>query len=161
LDDVSGSAYSGARNFDFSQAGAFFYRRGTVGNSQVISFLNGDRNVQPLRTDPGQYFHPRFSPDGERLAFTLVTDHGAEVWVQDVKRSEAWRRPFGENSAAGMGVASSMKRVAGPRRGCSGLPSSRRCPYLFPAVVLPRSIESQSFASRRERTRNTLHVLVG
>lgn len=92
LDDVSGPASSGARNFDFSQAGAFFYLSGTVGNNQVISFLNGDGSMQPLRTDPGQYLQPRLSPDGERLAFTLATEHGAEVWVQDLKRSEKWRR---------------------------------------------------------------------
>jgi serine/threonine-protein kinase len=92
LGDVSGPAYSGARNFDFSQAGAFFYLSGTVGNNQVISLLNGDGKVQPLRRDPRQYLQPRFSPNGERLAFTLATGHGAEVWVQDLKRNEAWRR---------------------------------------------------------------------
>jgi Tol biopolymer transport system component len=35
---------------------------------------------------------PRFSPDGKRLAFTLATGHGAEVWEQDLERGEAWRR---------------------------------------------------------------------
>ena len=92
LADVSGPAYSGARNFDFSRGGAFFYLSGTVGNNQVISLLNGNGEVQPLRAAPGQYLQPRFSPDGKRLAFTVATGHGADIWVQDLERGEEWRR---------------------------------------------------------------------
>jgi TolB protein len=92
LGDVSGPAYSGARNFDFSQAGTLFYLSGTVGNNQVISLVNSNGDVQRVRAEPGQYLQPRFSPDGKRLAFTLATGHGTEVWVQDLERGEAWRR---------------------------------------------------------------------
>jgi Tol biopolymer transport system component len=92
LADVSGPAYTGARNFDFSQEGAFFYLSGTVGYNHVVSLVNGSGSVQPLRAEPGQYLQPRFSPDGKRLAFTLATGHGAEVWVQDLERGEAFRR---------------------------------------------------------------------
>jgi serine/threonine protein kinase/Tol biopolymer transport system component len=90
--DVSGPAYSGARNFDFSNNGTFFYLSGSVGNNQVISLLNENGEVRPLRVVAGQYLQPRFSPDGKQLAFTVASGHGADIWMQDLERGEEWRR---------------------------------------------------------------------
>jgi serine/threonine protein kinase/Tol biopolymer transport system component len=93
LEDVSGPAYSGARNFDFSQSGTFVYLSGTVGSNYVISLLDSiAAGLQPLHSGAGQYYQPRFSPDGKRLAFTVATGHGMEIWVQDLERGTASRR---------------------------------------------------------------------
>jgi serine/threonine-protein kinase len=93
LEDVSGPAYSGARNFDFSQSGTFVYLSGTVGSNYVISLLDSiAAGLQPLHSGAGQYYQPRFSPDGKRLAFTVATGHSMEIWVQDLERGTASRR---------------------------------------------------------------------
>jgi serine/threonine-protein kinase len=89
LEDVSGAAYSGARNFDFSQDGVFIYLSGTVGGHQIISSLDGSNHLQRLLAEPGQYYHPRFSPDGKRLAYAVATGHGMEIWVEDLDRGTA------------------------------------------------------------------------
>ena len=92
LDDISGPAYSGARYFDFSRDGTFVYLSGTVGNSQVIYSVDSRGALSPLRSEPGQYYQPRFSPDGKRLTFAVATGQGMDIWVQDLERGTASRR---------------------------------------------------------------------
>ena len=94
LDDISGAAYSGARNFDFARNGTFVYLSGTAGASQVISWLDSNGHLQPLRSELGRYYQPRFSPDGRRLAFTAASGQGMDIWVQDLDRGTASRRSF-------------------------------------------------------------------
>jgi serine/threonine-protein kinase len=92
IDDVSGATYTGARNFDFSQNGIFVYLSGTAGANEVISWLDGSGKLQPLHPEVGRYYHPRLSPDGKRLAFTVATGRGMEIWVQDLDRGTVSRR---------------------------------------------------------------------
>ena len=48
-----------------------------------------DGKVQPLHPEAGEYYQPRFSPDGKHLAFATATAHGIEIWVQDLDRGTA------------------------------------------------------------------------
>jgi len=93
LDDVSAPAFSGAANFDFSQTGTFVYLAGAAAN-RAIFWLDSAGNLKPLHTEPGQYYHPAFSPDGKRLAFTVASGHGMDIWVQDLARGDASRKSF-------------------------------------------------------------------
>jgi Tol biopolymer transport system component len=92
LDDVSGPAYSGARHFDFSRDGTFVYLSGAVGNNQMIYSVDSTGELSPLRPEPGQYYQPRFSPDGKRLTFSVATGQSMDIWVQDLERRTSSRR---------------------------------------------------------------------
>jgi serine/threonine-protein kinase len=89
LDDISGT---GA--FDCSQNGTFVYAAGTVDSKRAIFWLDGTGKLQPLQAAPGQYLHPRFSPDGKHLAFAMSNGHGMDIWVQDLDRTDASRKTF-------------------------------------------------------------------
>jgi serine/threonine-protein kinase len=99
LDDIGGLAYSGAGDsasgyFDSSQTGTFIYLAGTTGSKRAIFWLEHSGNLQPLRPEPGQYYQPRFSPDGNRLAFAAATEHGIDIWVRDLDSGAASRKSF-------------------------------------------------------------------
>jgi serine/threonine-protein kinase len=99
LDDIGGLAYSGggdlaSGHFDLSRTGTLVYVSGTAGSKRAIFWLDRSGNLQPLHQNPGQYFQPRFSPDGKHLAFAAATEHGIDVWVQDLDRGTASPKSF-------------------------------------------------------------------
>jgi len=94
LDEISGGTKSGARHLDVSNSGTLVYLSGTERIHEVIAWLDGDGNVEPLRPEGGEYYQPRFSPDGKHLAFATATAHGMEIWVQDLDRGTASPRTF-------------------------------------------------------------------
>jgi serine/threonine protein kinase/Tol biopolymer transport system component len=94
LDDISGGTKSGARYLDVSDSGTLVYLNGTERIREVIVWLDGDANVRPLHPEAGEYYQPRFSPDGKHLAFATATAHGMEIWVQDLERGTASPRTF-------------------------------------------------------------------
>jgi serine/threonine protein kinase/Tol biopolymer transport system component len=94
LDEISGGTTSGARHLDVSNSGTLVYLSGTERIHEVIVWLDGDGNVHPLHPEAGEYYQPRFSPDGKYLAFATATAHGMEIWVQDLDRGTASPRTF-------------------------------------------------------------------
>jgi serine/threonine protein kinase len=94
LDEIGGGTKSGARHLDVSDSGMLVYLSGTEGIHEAIAWLDGDDKVRPLHPEVGEYYQPRFSPDGKHLAFAIATAHGMEIWVQDVDRGTASRRSF-------------------------------------------------------------------
>jgi Tol biopolymer transport system component/predicted Ser/Thr protein kinase len=105
LDDISNSNNSdlgGYANFDFSQTGTFVYANAKLGFPEVsIFWLDNSGNTQPLHSTPGLYRAPRFSPDGKRLAFWMVTRPVlSDIWVKGLERDTTSRLTSlpGENS---------------------------------------------------------------
>jgi len=49
---------------------------------------------EPLAVKPGIYFDPRISPDGSRLALTVVDADNWDVWIYDLGRQTASRLTF-------------------------------------------------------------------
>ncbi len=47
-----------------------------------------------LHAPLGPYYGPRFSPDGKRLAFSMVKDNGRDIWVKDLDRDAPSRLSF-------------------------------------------------------------------
>jgi serine/threonine-protein kinase len=91
VENISNGMDVGA-NFAFSQTGTFIYVGGPGQPQRSIFWLDSAGKLRPLRPDPGLYAHPRFSPDGKRLAF--VTDDGqgyADIRVQDLERDMTTR----------------------------------------------------------------------
>ena len=95
LEDVSSTAIAGG-DFAFAQNGTFVYLFGKaslVGWS--ISWVDSvGKTTQPLHAPPGGYNTPRFSPDGKRLAFSMGSGKGSDIWVKDLDRDTPSRLSF-------------------------------------------------------------------
>jgi len=100
LEDVDGSTTAGG-DFAFAQNGTFVYSPANASRrSWAISSVDRSGGVQLLHGPAGQYFGPRFSPDGKRLAFSLNNGKGADIWVKDLDGDKPSRLSFlsGTNS---------------------------------------------------------------
>jgi Tol biopolymer transport system component len=66
----------------------------------AISWVDSAGRAQPLHAPLGQYSTPRFSPDGKRLAFSISSGKGADIWVRDLGRDAPSQLSFlpGTNS---------------------------------------------------------------
>jgi Tol biopolymer transport system component len=80
-----GGAPSGPRTFVYLAA---------TGQGSQISWLDSAGKTQPLHAPPGVYTTPRFSPDGKRLAFSLSSGTGVDIWLQDLDRDTPSRLSF-------------------------------------------------------------------
>ena len=84
---------SGAANFTVSEAGRLVYIGGPAGGSGVRSFVWVDRDgrEEPLPLPPRAYATPRLSPDGTRLAVTVIDQGQGALWVYDVVSARGLR----------------------------------------------------------------------
>jgi Tol biopolymer transport system component/tRNA A-37 threonylcarbamoyl transferase component Bud32 len=85
--DSSPVALSGAAQYTFSSDGTFAYMPGGSSESRraSISWMDRDGHFQPLRSLPGKYRNPTFSPDGRRLAVEIYDTLEQDVWVYDLQ----------------------------------------------------------------------------
>ena len=96
LEDASSTTAAGG-DFAFSQTGTFVYLTGQGGaqSGWSISWLDNSGKTQPLQAPRGRYSSQRFSPDGKRLAFSMVNGQGAaDIWVKDLDRDTPSRLSF-------------------------------------------------------------------
>jgi Tol biopolymer transport system component/tRNA A-37 threonylcarbamoyl transferase component Bud32 len=98
LEDVSSGTAAGG-DFTFAKSprgsGMFVYLSGkgtTPGYS--MSWVDRSGKTQPLHAPPGNYFTPRFSRDGKRLAFAIGNGQGDDIWVKDLDRDTPSRLSF-------------------------------------------------------------------
>jgi serine/threonine-protein kinase len=93
LNDVAGQPFWGSGQFDVSQSGTLYYQRGAAVANDPYPVLWLDRagKTTPLLANPGTYQTPRFSPDGARLALTLVSEGRSDVFVYDWQRDRLSR----------------------------------------------------------------------
>ena len=59
-----------------------------------LDWLNRDGTSTPLRATPARWLHPRFAPDGRRLAFDLFDGTQYNVWTYDWSRDKLSRVTF-------------------------------------------------------------------
>ncbi|MFN0101641.1 MAG: hypothetical protein ACKV2U_06055, partial [Bryobacteraceae bacterium] len=95
LEDVSSTQIAGG-DFAFAGNGTFVYlTEGPGVAGYPISWVDsGGKTAQPLHAPPGRYITPRFSPDGKRLAFSMSTGKGSDLWVKDLDRDTTSRLSF-------------------------------------------------------------------
>jgi serine/threonine-protein kinase len=92
LEDVVGSA---TNPFDLSRNGTFVYRAGKAADQKwPILWLDSSGKTELLVTTPGNYSWPQFSPDGKRLALTVDTGKGQEIFIYDRLRETMSRLTF-------------------------------------------------------------------
>jgi Tol biopolymer transport system component/predicted Ser/Thr protein kinase len=95
LEDVAGDAFAGAGHYDVARNGTLVYLSGksSVANWPVV-WMDSTGKMQPLLAAPGQYYTPRFSPDGKRLALAVGPVSGGDIQVYDWQRDTMTRLTF-------------------------------------------------------------------
>ena len=74
LEDVAGNAATGGGQYDVARNGTLVYLSGKSSTaSWPVAWMDSTGKTQPLLAAPGQYYMPRFSPDGKRLALLVRT----------------------------------------------------------------------------------------
>jgi Tol biopolymer transport system component len=98
VDDVPQQDGGRQGNFAVSATGTLFYRSGLnrLTSSRLVS-VRRDGTASTVEDVSGMVLYPRFSPDGSRLAYALVTG-ASDVWVRDLARGAETRLTFGGNN---------------------------------------------------------------
>ena len=85
---------SGAVFYAFTTGGTLVYVPGSgIGNAgNTLAWVDGSGGRELIELPPGQYAHPRFSPDGQWLAVERQDGMRTDVWLYDVSGAAALRR---------------------------------------------------------------------
>ena len=85
---------SGASFYAFTTNGTLVYVPGVVGiiTSGALGWTDLEGRQVAIDLPRGDYAHPRFSPDGEWLAFERQEGSGADIWVYEVSGTTTMRR---------------------------------------------------------------------
>jgi serine/threonine protein kinase len=99
LEDVASNGAQGGGQFDFSMApsghGTLVYLAGKpAAHTWPVMWLDSSGKMSPLIATPGLYGQPRFSPDGHRLAMTMSTSSGTNIYSYDLDRGTTTQLTF-------------------------------------------------------------------
>ncbi|MBK5294793.1 MAG: serine/threonine-protein kinase, partial [Acidobacteriia bacterium] len=94
LEDVA-TFVGGRAQFDYSLTGTAVYQRGGAGmQGRTIQWMDSSGKLSPLLNKPGIYRTPQFSPDGKRLAMSLIEGGNEDIWIYDWQRDTMTRLTF-------------------------------------------------------------------
>jgi serine/threonine-protein kinase len=86
LESVMSNSIIGGAQFSVSSGGRLLYLSGpSVGGALPLHLIDGLGAASALKTPPGNWLDPRFSPDGGKLAME-IRDTGSDIWVLDLAR---------------------------------------------------------------------------
>jgi Tol biopolymer transport system component len=95
LEDVAADAPNGGGQYDVARNGTLVYLSGQSRNaSWPVAWMDSTGKTQPLLAAPGQYYFPRFSPDGKRLALAVGPFAVGDIQVYDWQRDTMTRLTF-------------------------------------------------------------------
>jgi Tol biopolymer transport system component len=95
LEGLAADPTSGAGELSFSQTGTLMYRTGKASaESWSVSWLDNFGKTGPLIPTPGLYITPRFSPDGQQLAFAQGNGNDRSIFVYDRRKGAMSRATF-------------------------------------------------------------------
>ena len=97
LENIGGNANRGSSQYAVSNNGHLVYVEGTSSLPEypIVRVARGG-GIQELWPEQATYGKPRFSPDGNRLAVTKLTDDNWDIWVLDLVRGTSTRLTFDE-----------------------------------------------------------------
>jgi Tol biopolymer transport system component len=96
LEQVAYSTY-GAAQIDFSGNGTLVYQSRVAGATGhfIVQWLDGTNKTRPLLMKPGDYFYPKLSPDGQRLAMAVGAESGGQdIWIYELQGERITRLTF-------------------------------------------------------------------
>jgi Tol biopolymer transport system component len=119
LPNIQGDLSNGGVQFSFSQTGTAAYMTGQAVSNQVTVVLRDRKGeASPLIQQPGDYFAPRFSPDGKQLALQVGTGN---VWVYDLAQGTMTPLTFSPADCTNPTWTPDGKRIACSRRSAAGV----------------------------------------
>ncbi len=120
LAGVAARPSNGGAQFAFSLDGTLVYQRGDIDRATTIQWMDGEGKHQPLRAAPGVYTGIRFSPDGGRLALSIVESMNTDVWVYEWGRDTLSRLTFDPGPDFGPVWTPDGRRIAFSSRRADG-----------------------------------------
>ena len=95
LQDLATSSSDGGGQFSFSGSGRLAYvtADNTVSTYPAV-WVDRKGGTTSLLAEHGAYANPRLSPDGRRLALTVLRDGNWDIWVYDLERGVPSRLTF-------------------------------------------------------------------
>jgi Tol biopolymer transport system component len=88
---------AGNSQYSFSAAGSLVYVPGSVQSRRTtLVWVSRNGGEKPLPAPAHNYEWPRISPDGRRLAVTILED-GSQIWLYDLSRETLTRSTFEGN----------------------------------------------------------------
>ena len=100
LDDVLRSYLTGVPQYAISATGSLAYVPGGVFQTAApgrLTWVTRNGTEQPISAEMRTYESPRLSPDGRRLAITIVAND-SQIWIQDLSRDTQTKFTFEGNS---------------------------------------------------------------
>jgi len=82
LDNVRAEATNGTLQFDVSESGALVYVPGGEAERNIVWVARNGTETSVDSTWFGRFGDPALSPDGTRLAMTIIVNDGSAVWVK-------------------------------------------------------------------------------
>ncbi len=88
LENVNRKGANGAANYDLARDGSLVYVSGgsTIGYGVTLVWVDRQGGEIPLDYENRNYFAPKLSPDGERLAVHIEDRGNTDVWVSELAR---------------------------------------------------------------------------
>jgi Tol biopolymer transport system component/predicted Ser/Thr protein kinase len=100
LEDVAANANVGGGQYDVARNGTLVYLSGKSSSAHwPVAWLDSTGKMQPLLAAPGQYYTPRFSPDGKRLALAVGPSGSGDIQVYDLQRDTMTSLTFTQKNA--------------------------------------------------------------
>jgi serine/threonine-protein kinase len=95
LAGVATDPSTGAAHFAISSAGTLAYLPGVPRSpDRRLVWVNRRGEVRPATTHQRSFFHPKFSPDGKRVAVAVNEGSNSDIWVLDTGRDALTRLTF-------------------------------------------------------------------
>ena len=92
----------GVDDFAVSKTGTLIVHRGNPAGEdpRVLSWFDESGKLEKLIDTPAAYGHPRLSPDGKRLALTIMAEDGSRsIWIRDLESATMVRLTFGPDAS--------------------------------------------------------------
>ncbi len=106
------SIATGSANYGFSDRGTLIHVPGSAASTlRSLTWVDRSGNEEHIEAEPRDYFYPRISPDGGRVALDS-RDEDTDIWIWDFARGTLTRFTFGPGNKAYPVWTADGKRVA-------------------------------------------------
>ena len=87
-DGISGDSTTGAAHYDVADTGTLVFVAGDPsGSPRILAWLDKSGTSTPIEAPAAYYFDPHVSPDGQRIAASIIDRAGnRDIWVVDTTR---------------------------------------------------------------------------
>ena len=87
VDGVVGTANTGGVQFSVADNGTLVYVAGRADSpDERIYTMEASGKTTVIRAQGAEWFHPRYSPDGSKLAITIRTGPDPDIWIHEPER---------------------------------------------------------------------------